>query len=592
MVGKILLGLAIACLHSFFIALGFPQNNTLVIAGGTLIDGTGRAPISDALIVIEGNRIKTIGQKGRTRYPSDAEVIEADGKYILPGLWDMHVHYYGWMGQLFLSYGITSILNWGMDEWVLAQREGIAKGKIVGPRIFIGSLGSDSRGFVEQDMLFAIPFGNKYFPSHSGGKGITAEMARRMVREAVARGADAIGEIVNAGPDPEILRAITDEAHKAGRPVGGHIILSAKDAVLAGVDSLLHLSGVQMATMDFDKKASELRAVDPRFDVIEPRYMRVVDPRFLMTFAFVDQAKIDELIKLMVQRNVYIEPDLMTIAQPVHDRGKAYEREVHELFKDPRLQYVPADNVMMASDYSAGMYQVNRKLKPDEFELMRKGYRNIQTFIKKFASAGGKILAGVDTHGVNIPGIGMHYELRLLVDAGLTPMQAIQSATKNAAEWLRKGDELGTVEEGKIADIIIVNGNPLEDISNTKRVEAVIRDGKLVSRDYAFVNPIPQPPRGEGHANPEPKIESISPIVAVEGDSEVTLTVKGSYFIEESVVEFDGTAVPTEHVSLTELRAKIPGHLLARAGTFPVTVLTPKPFGGRSNRAYFIVKFR
>ncbi len=228
----------------------------------------------------------------------------------------------------------------------------------------------------------------------------------------------------------------------------------------------------------------------------------------------------------------------------------------------------------------------------EELQWLEKGYRNIQAFIKKLVEAGGTVLAGADTHADVLPGLGLHYELQLLVDAGLTPMQAIQAATKNNAEWLRQQDRVGTVEKGKIADMIIVNGDPLQDIRNTRKIEMVWKDGKEVDRDYAPANPIPQPPRGEGHANPLPQIETVSPASAIEGGGEVALTVKGNFFVGESFVEFDGVPVRSTYKTPRELSATIPTYLLARPGTFEVRVKNPKPFGGLSNRAFFIVRFK
>ena len=589
---RLLLGIALLalCCRLFSVEA---QGQATVIEGGTLIDGNGGAPVPDAVLVIEGETIARISQKGKVPYPAGARVIKADGKFVLPGLWDLHVHYNGWMGQLFVSYGVTSILQYGFDEWIRAQKEGIAKGKIAGPRMFVGSLGAaGTRGFVETAQPWGIPFGNKHFATFGLPERVTADEARTWVRDAVRAGVEAIGEIGPEVADREVLKAIVEEAHQAGIPVAGHLSLSAKDAVFAGVDSLLHLAGVSMSAMDFDETVRRLRVIDPRYDVTEPRFMRVVDPRFLMTFAFVDPAKVDEIIRAMVANKTKIEPDLMTVAQPVHDRRKAYEQEIHELFNDPQLQYVPADNVLMALDYGQGMYRYKTKLTPEEIQLLEKGYRNIQAFIRKFVGAGGTVLAGVDSHASLIPGIGLHYELQLLVDAGLTPMQAIQAATKNAAEWLRQGDRLGTLQEGKIADLVLVSADPLVDIANTKKVEGVMKGGKWMDRGYAFANPIPQPPRGEGHGNPVPQVGALSPTSAVEGSRDVTVTARGNYFLTDSIIEFDGVPLSTTYVSFRELKATLPDYLVARPGTFAVRVFTPAPFGGRSNRAYFLVRFR
>lgn len=568
-----------------------------VIEGGTLIDGTGRAPVQDAVVVINGDRIADVSQKGKIQYPPGSKVIQAGGKFILPGLFDLHVHYYGWMGPLFLRYGVTSILDYNLDEWSLAQKEGIDKGQIVGPRFFFGSLGAGA-GFaaLAPDQPWSIPPGNRAFPSERGGKigeRLTTEEVRQRVRTAIREGALAIGEVGVTITEPEVLKAIADEAHKANVPVGGHLSVSAKDAVLAGVDSILHLAGVSMSTMDFDQKVQQWRAVDPRFDVTDPRYMRVVDPRFVMSFAFADPAKIDDLIQLMIQRGTQIEPDVITISPIINDRGRAYERDVQDLISQPDITYIPEDNVKMALEYTQGLYRSRQKMSSQDLQLMERGYRNIQSFIKKFAGKGGTVLAGADTHADVLPGLGLQYELQLLVDAGVSPMGAIQAATKNAAEWLHQQDRLGTVEKGKIADLVVVAADPLADIINTRKIEMVLKDGKLIDRTQAPpANPIPQPPRGEGHANPVPKILGMSPASAIEGNQDLVLTLKGDFFVDESAIEFDNVSLQTTYVNTRELKAKIPPYLLNRPGTFTVKVFNPKPFGGTSNEAFFIVKFK
>ena len=116
------------------------QPAKLVIEGGTLIDGNGGEPVGDALIVIRGNRIETVSQNGQARYPVGARVLHADGKFILPGLMDAHTHYAGWMPELFLAHGVTTIFSIGSGgEWAVAHREAIDRGKIPGPRTFVAA---------------------------------------------------------------------------------------------------------------------------------------------------------------------------------------------------------------------------------------------------------------------------------------------------------------------------------------------------------------------------------------------------------------------------------------------------------------------
>ena len=206
------------------------QPETLVIEGGTLIDGNGGTPVRDAVIIIRGNRIETVSRKGEASYPAGARVLQADGKFITPGLMDSHVHYSGWMPELQLNHGVTSVFSIGSGgEWALAQRKAIEHGKIPGPRIFlaVGSMAGarisavSSRSGTEGDL---------------SGRQVTdtAAKAREITRRFIDAGADMIK--VHRGPPVEVYRAAVEEAHKAGLPVVAQPIgptVYAREAVLA-----------------------------------------------------------------------------------------------------------------------------------------------------------------------------------------------------------------------------------------------------------------------------------------------------------------------------------------------------------------------
>ena len=236
-------------------------------------------------------------------------------------------------------------------------------------------------------------------------------------------------------------------------------------------------------------------------------------------------------------------------------------------------------------------------------------------FIRMFAEAGGLVLAGTDASSWAIPGLAVHQEMEILVEeAGFSPMEAIQSATYNNAKGFRVLDRVGTIEEGKLADLIILNKDPLEDIQNTLEIQDVIMDGKVVERGYHawYRNPLPRREvegqrwlsalktitwRTPAFGQPTPGIESVVPSTVVEGGPTLTLTVKGLNFTDRSAVDFDGVPVPATRLSETELQVSIAARLIANVGAYPITVENPQPlqdekFGGVSNRAYLLVKFR
>ncbi|MDX1499424.1 MAG: amidohydrolase family protein, partial [Woeseiaceae bacterium] len=227
-------------------------------------------------------------------------------------------------------------------------------------------------------------------------------------------------------------------------------------------------------------------------------------------------------------------------------------------------------------------------LSPEERDLRRRGYRNMVKVMKMYHDAGGKLLAGTDCSSWAIPGLVMHHELDVFVtEAGLTPMEAIITATRNPAEAWRVLDEQGTIEAGKLAALFVVNSNPLEDIHNTQDIEWVIKDGKIVNNGFHpwFDSPlknfysnfddhtealIERMEKGIRHRTglrdvgpawsfgaPMPGILSISPRIVTEGDATFTMTLRGVGFMKKSVVFLDDNPVPTEFVSDSELRATI-----------------------------------
>ena len=229
---------------------GLVGTHQLVIQGGTLISGTGEAPVPNAVIVIEGNRITAVGAAGSVRIPSAAEIVQADGKFILPGFADMHVHWQHWMPELFLAHGVTSAVDLESGEWTLAQRDLIRDGRMQGPRIFTASHSLFGRLIWDSQVSASLrPV------LHS------PDMARRVVRGYGAGREEYNLTKVYTELAADHLEAITEESHKLGRKVIAHLgSLDARQAALLGVDGLAHGSGIALATITDPIKAAELRA--------------------------------------------------------------------------------------------------------------------------------------------------------------------------------------------------------------------------------------------------------------------------------------------------------------------------------------------
>ncbi|MCZ6491000.1 MAG: amidohydrolase family protein, partial [Acidobacteria bacterium] len=244
------------------------------------------------------------------------------------------------------------------------------------------------------------------------------------------------------------------------------------------------------------------------------------------------------------------------------------------------------------------------KVTDDELALMKQGYRNFQWFVKTFADAGGKLLIGPDTtslnHATTLPGVSTVREMQLLVDTGLTPMQVIKAATIWPAQTLGKDEDLGSVEEGKLADLLVLPRNPLEDITAYQEIEMVMQNGRFLDIGYHYdhVNPIPWPPGGQieypgfGPVSEIPAIiSSLSPAVVSEGGGDFTLSVTGGEFLSTSTVQFGDVLLETELVSGDEVRATVPARLVQNVGSYPVRIIHREPGWGKTNTKYFIVKF-
>lgn len=559
------------------------STETTVITGGTLIDGTGRAPLKDAIIIIVGNKFKTVGEKGKVSVPAGAKTIDAAGKFVLPGLIDAHIHYRNFVPELFLAYGITSAVDMGnVTDWIIAQREGIAKGKIKGPRLFVsgdalsgGSTGGGATLYQPQTVAQA--------PAN------TIEETRKAVRDLIAKGVDKIG--VSIGQDPNTFPAIAEEAHKAGIPISAYTMYP-REEVEMGLNIIEHSYSISAGTKKDPKMLEQMR---------RERGVSRYEKHPLYYLAESDGG--DEFIKLLVEKKAYVIPSLVFEYKLIHEHVDEFKQDYLRVLTNPGLRYLPYDDYL-AQVMNADQGSYPRLGGPGFFGSLDRGsadakrfhdgYKELGRFLVKLVQAGGKVLVGTDAPNLLPPGITMHHEMQLLVDSGLTPMQVIVGATKLPAESVHKEKLLGTVEPGKVADLLILRASPLDDIKNTRQIDTVIKDGQVVDTTFHpyFVNPIPRPIVSEAEYNPVPMIRQLVPEAATEGGPELALTIEGANIYEGAVVMFDGQRVPTTFVNERQIKAAIPARLLQRPGTFAVTVANAGPGGGISNDVRFYVRFR
>jgi Amidohydrolase family len=593
---------------------GAQQAPALVIEGGTLIDGNGGAPVQDSVVVIEGNRITSVSRKGQVAYPANAWIIKADGKYVLPGLFDSQNSYSWYFGEAMLNHGITSTIDVGTTgETAVPYRDAVFHGKARGPRTFTGI----SRLSANPNLYLSTGFENPLTPTRVPK---SPEETRQFVRAWIAAGADYILTYDGALPMDD-YRAAFDEAHKAGIPVFARAygpVLFPKDAALLGVANLPHSAGIGIAVTRDPSKFKQGRD----------------DRNELDRYAEMDDAKAKALIQILVAHHVALVPTFMINFPGYPKDWDRFAAEARAFFNNPELlAYYPANAVRSA---------LQSYVRIDQGELRErrmKGYQNAMRFHKMFVEAGGHLVISGNTNDNWVPGLDLHQEMEVMTEAGLTPMQIIMGATKYPAEMLRKQDLLGTVEAGKLADVIIVNADPLQDIRNLDKINTVIQDGKIVELGYhsnysspfanvasrtvsveglPWVAALEKMMRGGGEAgplrqaekngmmpdpiySPQPAIETLDPIIVTQGAA-ATVTLKGFNFVRKSAVYFKGGPVPFRAVSSTELQVDLDAAALREAGRFDLVVKNPEPLdaffvkgmwgNGTSNVAHLIVNYK
>jgi hypothetical protein len=292
-----------------------------------------------------------------------------------------------------------------------------------------------------------------------------------------------------------------------------------------------------------------------------------------------------------VKNNTYINPTLDFEWKGIIDRTPQFELEDTKLLSKPELQYVPEDEKAL----TLWQYHWGEARTPEDRARFLKGYKNVQEFLRKFVAAGGKIYSGTDTASANTPGLSLHHEMQILVDAGISPMSALLSSTKWAAEWTHMDKTIGTVEAGKYGDLVILTANPLKDIHNTQTVEQVIKGGivqKLgYNADYETTVPFRQFGYVSKHLyNQPPLVKRLEPAIAPQG-SDVWVKISGRHFAPNSLVLFNGKLVETKFGGDGELSAHLTAGETTHPGNYLVTVSTPKPGGGIAEGRGFIIDY-
>jgi imidazolonepropionase-like amidohydrolase len=427
------------------------SGEAVVLRNVTVVDVRAGALRPEQTVVIKEGKIAWIGPDREAKIAGNTRSIDCSGLFVIPGLWDMHVHlvFGDWFPKgreislpLFVANGVTGVRDMGSDlETVQGWRAEIAAGKLIGPRIYTsGPMLDGPQPRFPSSLAIATP-----------------EDGQRAVDDLKRRGADFI-KLQSLIPRDAVF-AIADEAKKQGIAFEGHVPDSVRASEMSerGMKSFEHLIGI------FEGSSPE-----------ESEFLKAnkTERKFLATY---DGARAAKLAELLAKNKTWQCPTL------VWERGGNLV-DVTDYAADGRVKYVPAawkhvtwkrftDEII--AGYGEDDLAVRKKFVDKELEV-----------VHLMSQKGVRFLAGTDTPaGVHIfPGSSLHEELQRFVAAGFSPLEALQTATVNAAEFFAAEDRFGAVENGKFADLVLLRANPLEDIRHTQEIVAVVVNGRYFSR--------------------------------------------------------------------------------------------------------------
>ena len=435
-----------------------PSTRTLAITHVTVIEATGAPPKPDMTVVTTGNRISVIGAGANVVVPRGAQVVEGNGQYLIPGLWDMHVHLFSkempwpagpgisnkdWFFPLFIVNGVTGVRDMQTDapeikqaaEWNLQR----ATGRIVAPEIAVSS---------------RILEGSR--PTPDTLTVTNASEAREAVRDLQVSGAAFIK--VGSSLSREAYFAIADEAKKRGIPFAGHVptAVSAWEATDTSQRTIEHLDGIPAACSSQETDWLKRGMRPPRAVII----------------ATYDVKRCEELAARLARNGTWVVPtDFGAPGVFAAEGGR---------LNDPRFKYVPRwmlEHWKTTVDWRVLTGQMRRD---DEDDARR--IRAATIAAMRAAHVG--LLTGTDVSPsrISFPGFSLHDEMNLRVRQGLSTEEALETVTRNPAVFFGTLKDRGTVEQGKIADLVLLDANPLTDIRNVSKIHAVVLNGALFDR--------------------------------------------------------------------------------------------------------------
>ncbi|MER7863836.1 amidohydrolase family protein [Amycolatopsis japonica] len=430
----------------------------VVLAHVTLIDGTGSAPRRDVSVVLVGDRIAWVGS-GPVPETGGARVIDGRGKYLVPGLWDMHTHgadLEDIVPPLHLAHGVTGVREmWGYAE-NRATKGKIDRGELLGPRVVLAS------GIVDGPVTLLGP------PVLQVS---TEAEARAAVRAEKAAGAELVKTYSYLAPD--VVRAVADEASARGLRFSGHwpYKLSHLEVSDLGQHSLEHFFGVSIhCSSRRDEILARLKSTP--YDPAAPRdFFNLARRLEFESVTTYDRRTARAYFERLRCNGTWHSPTL-TINRVVTQPAETHQR-------DPRLKYVPAD---VRESWAKGIERFAPKT-PADVALQERYYRETLRLVGVAHEAGVGLIGGTDClNPYTFPGSGLHEELAFLVEAGLSPVRALKTVTGDAAKFLGREGTSGTVAVGKEADLVLLDADPAADIRNVAKIDTVITRGRVLGK--------------------------------------------------------------------------------------------------------------
>ena len=440
------------------------SSSTIYISHVTVIDTETGAEAHDRTVIISGDRIADVRESHNVKVPSGATLLDGTGKFLIPGLWDMHVHLamqesYKWTKSILLpllvANGVTGVRDMGGDfQLITALRKEIQSGTLLGPEI------------VAAGPLVVGP------PDPASPQTLLVSQkddGRRAVATLKRSGVDFV-KVVSTVPRDAYFSLAT-EARKQHITFAGHVpeSVSAIEASDAGQKSIEHFTGVWLncSRRETELRAWEVRSMEASEPFVLERVMNHLPPRDAIESY--DEARCVQVLERLSKNHTWQVPTLVS--------EEAFSiLAATRVLNDPHMKYIPPEL------QSAGEAINYEKLGPKDIQDLAEYFDKSLALIRKMRSFGIKFMAGTDMPDPPQAGFTLHEELSLLVKGGLTPLEALQAATLNPAKFFDRTGSIGTVKKGNVSDLVLLAASPLIDVNNTRKIEAVILKGRLIDR--------------------------------------------------------------------------------------------------------------